>query len=222
MQKQKIMRTRNKAASKRCKTTTKIQTANTKREKRHNMRQKTPQRHSKQLKRDKNTRKTQNDENGKQNNNEKKRNNHGETKRNKMTQTTTKSCKTITQRHRVVIHFNSRHSLPALVVNHRLVVPLRSVTLTSRCANPSQVQAEIKRKWRRWHLQRYMSSDTKYQHPSIGSSNNFSTQITMLTRCSPKARRGSSSCHDDLSSMWLDRNTSYPHAIHKLFMWAPE
>lgn len=66
-----------------------------------------------------------------------------------------------------------------------------------------QVQGEIKRKWRRWHLQRYMSSDTKYQHPSIGSSNNFSTQITMLTRCSPKTHRGSSSCHDDLSSIWV-------------------
>lgn len=47
-----------------------------------------------------------------------------------------------------------------------------------------------------------MGSDTKYQHPSIGSSNNFSTQITMLTRCSPKTRRVSSSCHDDLSSIW--------------------
>lgn len=66
-----------------------------------------------------------------------------------------------------------------------------------------QVQGEIKRKWRRWHLQRYMSSDTKYQHPSIGSSINFSTQITMLTRCSPKTHRGSSSCHDDLSSIWV-------------------
>lgn len=50
-----------------------------------------------------------------------------------------------------------------------------------------------------------MSSDTKYQHPSIGSSNNFSTQITMLARCSPKARRGSSSCHDNLSSIWVRR-----------------
>lgn len=67
------------------------------------------------------------------------------------------------------------------------------------CFLNGEVQGEIKRKWRRWHLQRYMGSDTKYQHPSIGSSNNFSTQITMLTRCSPKTRRGSSSCHDDLS-----------------------
>ncbi|XP_029955648.1 vasoactive intestinal polypeptide receptor 1b [Salarias fasciatus] len=69
------------------------------------------------------------------------------------------------------------------------------------CFLNGEVQGEIKRKWRRWHLQRYMGSDTKYQHPSIGSSNNFSTQITMLTRCSPKTRRGSSSCHDDLSSI---------------------
>uniref|UniRef100_A0A3P8WS90 Vasoactive intestinal peptide receptor 1b n=1 Tax=Cynoglossus semilaevis TaxID=244447 RepID=A0A3P8WS90_CYNSE len=69
------------------------------------------------------------------------------------------------------------------------------------CFLNGEVQSEIKRKWRRWNLQRYMDSYTKYQHPSIGSSNNFSTQITMLTRCSPKAQRGSSSCHDDLSSM---------------------
>lgn len=72
-----------------------------------------------------------------------------------------------------------------------------------------QVQGEIKRKWRRWHLQRYMSSDAKYQQPSIGSSNNFSTQISMLTRCSPKMHRGSSSCHDGHSSIWVPR----PHAI---------
>ncbi|XP_034039486.1 vasoactive intestinal polypeptide receptor-like [Thalassophryne amazonica] len=68
------------------------------------------------------------------------------------------------------------------------------------CFLNGEVQGEIKRKWRRWHLQRYMNSDTKYHHPSMGS-NNFSTQITMLTRCSPKTRRGSSSCHDDLSSV---------------------
>nr|XP_057916494.1 vasoactive intestinal polypeptide receptor 1b isoform X3 [Doryrhamphus excisus] len=62
-----------------------------------------------------------------------------------------------------------------------------------------QVQGEMKRKWRRWHLQRYMGGEGKYQQPSIGSSNNFSTQISMLTRCSPKTRRASSSGHDDLS-----------------------
>ncbi|TNN88817.1 Vasoactive intestinal polypeptide receptor [Liparis tanakae] len=69
------------------------------------------------------------------------------------------------------------------------------------CFLNGEVQGEIRRKWRRWHLQRYMGSDTKYQHPSIGNSNNFSTQISMLTRCSPKTRRGSSSCNDDLSSI---------------------
>uniref|UniRef100_A0A674MC62 Vasoactive intestinal peptide receptor 1b n=1 Tax=Takifugu rubripes TaxID=31033 RepID=A0A674MC62_TAKRU len=69
------------------------------------------------------------------------------------------------------------------------------------CFLNGEVQGEIKRKWRRWHLQRYMSSDAKYQQPSIGSSNNFSTQISMLPRCSPKTRRASSSCHDDLSSI---------------------
>uniref|UniRef100_H2V7A6 Vasoactive intestinal peptide receptor 1b n=1 Tax=Takifugu rubripes TaxID=31033 RepID=H2V7A6_TAKRU len=60
------------------------------------------------------------------------------------------------------------------------------------CFLNGEVQGEIKRKWRRWHLQRYMSSDAKYQQPSIGSSNNFSTQISMLPRCSPKTRRASS------------------------------
>ena len=65
----------------------------------------------------------------------------------------------------------------------------------------SQVQAEIKRKWRRWHLQRYMSSsDTKYQHPSMGSNGtNFSTQISMLTRSSPKTQHASSYCQDESS-----------------------
>lgn len=87
---------------------------------------------------------------------------------------------------------------------------------TSCCSNLLQVQGEIKRKWRRWHLQRYMGSDTKYQHPSIGSSNNFSTQITMLTRCSPKTRRGSSSCHDDLSSIWPAQTLI--HAIQNTLM----
>uniref|UniRef100_A0A3Q2QVB5 Vasoactive intestinal peptide receptor 1a n=1 Tax=Fundulus heteroclitus TaxID=8078 RepID=A0A3Q2QVB5_FUNHE len=54
------------------------------------------------------------------------------------------------------------------------------------------VQSEVKRKWRRWMLQRFLGADNKYQQPSIGSNgNNFSTQITLLTKSSPTARRAS-------------------------------
>ena len=65
-----------------------------------------------------------------------------------------------------------------------------------------QVQSEVRRKWRRWMLQRFLSTaDTKYQPPSMGSNgNNFSTQITMLTKCSPTTRR-SSSCQEHLSAL---------------------
>ena len=43
-------------------------------------------------------------------------------------------------------------------------------------------------------LQRFLGADTKYQQPSIGSNgNNFSTQITMMTKCSPTTRRASAS-----------------------------
>ncbi|KAM9332843.1 vasoactive intestinal polypeptide receptor-like [Pholidichthys leucotaenia] len=69
------------------------------------------------------------------------------------------------------------------------------------CFLNAEVQAEIKRKWRRWMLQRFLGSNTKYQQPSIGSNgNNFSTQITLLTRCSPTPRRASV-CQDHLSGM---------------------
>ncbi|XP_026538724.1 vasoactive intestinal polypeptide receptor 1 isoform X2 [Notechis scutatus] len=55
-----------------------------------------------------------------------------------------------------------------------------------------QVQAEMKRKWRRWHMERFLGSDTKYHHPSVGSSGtNFTTQISMLAACSPKTQRSS-------------------------------
>ncbi|XP_046882760.1 vasoactive intestinal polypeptide receptor-like isoform X1 [Hypomesus transpacificus] len=69
------------------------------------------------------------------------------------------------------------------------------------CFLNGEAQAEIKRKWRRWLLQRLLGADIKYQQPSLGSNgNNFSTQITMLTKCSPITRRASD-CQDDLSSI---------------------
>lgn len=79
-------------------------------------------------------------------------------------------------------------------------------TPSSSClSTPSsllQVQAEIKRKWRRWMLQRFLGAGTKYQQPSIGSNgNNFSTQISMLTKCSPTTRRASE-CQEHLSTIW--------------------
>ncbi|XP_034558128.1 vasoactive intestinal polypeptide receptor-like [Notolabrus celidotus] len=69
------------------------------------------------------------------------------------------------------------------------------------CFLNGEVQAEIKRKWRRWMLQRFLGAGTKYQQPSIGSNgNNFSTQITMLTKCSPTTRRASE-CQEHLSAI---------------------
>ncbi|KAF7222952.1 vasoactive intestinal polypeptide receptor [Nothobranchius furzeri] len=69
------------------------------------------------------------------------------------------------------------------------------------CFLNGEVQSEMKRKWRRWMLLRFLGTDTKYQQPSIGSNgNNFSTQITMLTRCSPTARRASA-CQEQLSAI---------------------
>ncbi|KAG8443474.1 hypothetical protein GDO86_012029 [Hymenochirus boettgeri] len=61
------------------------------------------------------------------------------------------------------------------------------------CFLNGEVQSELKRKWRRWHLERFLGSDMKYHHPSQGSNGtNFTTQISMLTKCSPKNRRCSS------------------------------
>ncbi|KAM6948870.1 vasoactive intestinal polypeptide receptor [Aplochiton taeniatus] len=69
------------------------------------------------------------------------------------------------------------------------------------CFLNGEVQAEMKRKWRRWLLQRFLGADTKYQQPSMGSNgNNFSTQITMFTKCSPNTRRPSA-CQENFSSI---------------------
>ncbi|XP_067461191.1 vasoactive intestinal polypeptide receptor-like [Thunnus thynnus] len=69
------------------------------------------------------------------------------------------------------------------------------------CFMNGEVQAEIKRKWRRWMLQRFLGADTKYQQPSTGSNgNNFSTQITVLTKWSPTTRRASA-CEEHLSAI---------------------
>ncbi|XP_036594642.1 vasoactive intestinal polypeptide receptor 1 isoform X2 [Trichosurus vulpecula] len=61
------------------------------------------------------------------------------------------------------------------------------------CFLNGEVQAEFKRKWRWWRLERFLGPDLKYHHPSVASNgSNFSTQISMMTRTSPKDRRSSS------------------------------
>ncbi|TRY53829.1 hypothetical protein DNTS_002787 [Danionella cerebrum] len=67
------------------------------------------------------------------------------------------------------------------------------------CFLNGEVQSEIKRKWRRWHMQRFLGADTKYHQPSTGSNGlNFSSQITMTTKCSPGVRRASG-CQEQFS-----------------------
>ncbi|XP_023087425.1 vasoactive intestinal polypeptide receptor 1 isoform X4 [Piliocolobus tephrosceles] len=61
------------------------------------------------------------------------------------------------------------------------------------CFLNGEVQAELRRKWRRWHLQGVLGWNPKYRHPSGGSNSaTCSTQVSMLTRVSPGARRSSS------------------------------
>ncbi|XP_058035942.1 vasoactive intestinal polypeptide receptor 1 [Ahaetulla prasina] len=57
------------------------------------------------------------------------------------------------------------------------------------CFINGEVQSEMKRKWRRWHLERFLGSDMKYHHPSVGSTG--TTQISMLATSSPKTQRSS-------------------------------
>ncbi|XP_032899131.1 vasoactive intestinal polypeptide receptor-like [Amblyraja radiata] len=55
------------------------------------------------------------------------------------------------------------------------------------CFLNGEVQSELKRKWRRWHIKRVVGGDMKYHQPSVGSNGtNCTTQISMLTKCSPK------------------------------------
>ncbi|XP_010890217.1 vasoactive intestinal polypeptide receptor isoform X2 [Esox lucius] len=64
------------------------------------------------------------------------------------------------------------------------------------CFLNGEVQGEVKRKWGRWHMQRFLGKgDTKYQHPqSLASNgNNYSTQISMLAKHSPSTHRASDS-----------------------------
>ncbi|KAM5313407.1 vasoactive intestinal polypeptide receptor 1 isoform 5-T5 [Glossophaga mutica] len=61
------------------------------------------------------------------------------------------------------------------------------------CFLNGEVQAELRRKWRRWNLQGILGWGPKHQYPPGGSSGaTCSTQVSLLTRVSPSARRCSS------------------------------
>ncbi|XP_028933546.1 vasoactive intestinal polypeptide receptor 1 isoform X1 [Ornithorhynchus anatinus] len=61
------------------------------------------------------------------------------------------------------------------------------------CFLNGEVQAELKRKWRRWRLEHFLGSDPKYHQPSLASNGtNYSTQISMLAKSSPHAQRSAS------------------------------
>ncbi|XP_006868825.1 PREDICTED: vasoactive intestinal polypeptide receptor 1 [Chrysochloris asiatica] len=60
------------------------------------------------------------------------------------------------------------------------------------CFLNGEVQAELRRKWRRWHLDGLLGWGSEYQHPGSDNGVTSSTQVSMLTRVSPNARRSSS------------------------------
>ncbi|XP_054992232.1 vasoactive intestinal polypeptide receptor 1 isoform X2 [Sorex araneus] len=60
------------------------------------------------------------------------------------------------------------------------------------CFLNGEVQGELRRKWRRWHLQGILGLAPRYQHAGSSSNATCSTQVSMLTRVSPDARRSSS------------------------------
>ncbi|XP_012890594.1 PREDICTED: pituitary adenylate cyclase-activating polypeptide type I receptor isoform X3 [Dipodomys ordii] len=57
------------------------------------------------------------------------------------------------------------------------------------CFLNGEVQAEIKRKWRSWKVNRYFTMDFKQRHPSLASSGvNGGTQLSILSKSSSQLR----------------------------------
>ncbi|XP_036309704.1 pituitary adenylate cyclase-activating polypeptide type I receptor isoform X3 [Pipistrellus kuhlii] len=57
------------------------------------------------------------------------------------------------------------------------------------CFLNGEVQAEIKRKWRSWKVNRYFAVDFKHRHPSLASSGvNGGTQLSILSKSSSQIR----------------------------------
>ncbi|XP_004463364.1 pituitary adenylate cyclase-activating polypeptide type I receptor isoform X3 [Dasypus novemcinctus] len=57
------------------------------------------------------------------------------------------------------------------------------------CFLNGEVQAEIKRKWRSWKVNRYFAVDFKHRHPSLASSGvNGGTQLSILSKSSSQLR----------------------------------
>ncbi|XP_072909061.1 vasoactive intestinal polypeptide receptor-like [Hemitrygon akajei] len=57
------------------------------------------------------------------------------------------------------------------------------------CFLNGEVQSELKRRWRRWHVDRCVGGELTYQHPSTGSNGtSCTTQISTLTGSSPETQ----------------------------------